>query len=81
MLSGNEIWIVILVVALIFGASRLPVLGRNLGQGIKEFRKGIGEARADKQRERDARDKDGNGGRPGPNPDGTAGTGIVDRRD
>jgi sec-independent protein translocase protein TatA len=45
MVSGNEWIIVVLVVALIFGATRLPLLGRNLGQGIKEFKKGISEAR------------------------------------
>ena len=39
--------IVILIVALLFGASRLPLLGRNLGQGIKEFKKGIADARRD----------------------------------
>jgi sec-independent protein translocase protein TatA len=36
--------IVILVLALLFGASRLPLLGRNFGQGIREFKKGIGES-------------------------------------
>jgi sec-independent protein translocase protein TatA len=35
--------IVILVLAVLFGASRLPSLGRNVGQGIREFRKGIAE--------------------------------------
>jgi len=35
--------IVILVLAILFGASRLPSLGRNVGQGIREFRKGIAE--------------------------------------
>ena len=45
MISGNEWIIVILVVVVIFGASRLPLLGRNLGQGIKEFRRGLGEAK------------------------------------
>jgi sec-independent protein translocase protein TatA len=36
--------IVILVLAILFGASRLPLLGRNVGQGIREFRKGLGES-------------------------------------
>jgi sec-independent protein translocase protein TatA len=49
MISGNEWIIVIIVVALIFGASRLPLLGRNLGQGIREFRKGVSEARSDRK--------------------------------
>jgi TatA/E family protein of Tat protein translocase len=35
--------IVILVLAILFGASRLSSLGRNLGQGIQEFRKGLTE--------------------------------------
>jgi sec-independent protein translocase protein TatA len=63
MISGNEWIIVILVVALIFGASRLPLLGRNLGQGIKEFKKGINDARGDK------RGKDRRTDPPGPGPD------------
>jgi sec-independent protein translocase protein TatA len=47
MISGMEwIWVVIAVLV-IFGASRLPLLGRNLGQGIKEFKKGIKEAGKD----------------------------------
>ena len=69
-MPGNEwIW-VILAVALIFGATRLPLLGRNLGQGIKEFRKGIGEAKGD---------KDANHGADGTEP-GTEGR-VTDRRD
>ncbi len=39
--------LVVLVVAILYGASRLPSLGRNLGQGIKEFRKGIADAARD----------------------------------
>ena len=39
--------IVILVLAILFGASRLPSLGRNVGQGIREFRKGIAEGAQD----------------------------------
>ena len=45
--SGSELWIVLAVVLLIFGASRLPLMGRNLGQGIKEFKKGIKEGGKD----------------------------------
>jgi sec-independent protein translocase protein TatA len=57
--SGSEWIIVILVVVVIFGASRLPLLGRNLGQGIKEFRKGVSEARKpdkDEQSSKDSKD-------------------------
>jgi sec-independent protein translocase protein TatA len=47
MISGPEwIWVV-LAVLVVFGASRLPLIGRNVGQGIKEFRKGVKEANRD----------------------------------
>jgi sec-independent protein translocase protein TatA len=39
--------IVILVLAILFGVSRLPSLGRDLGQGIREFRRGIAEGAQD----------------------------------
>ena len=39
--------IVILVLAILFGASRLPMLGRNFGQGIREFKKGIAQSTQD----------------------------------
>jgi TatA/E family protein of Tat protein translocase len=35
------------VLAILFGASRLPSLGRDLGQGIREFRRGIAEGAQD----------------------------------
>ena len=37
------IWVIV-VIAVLFGASRLPAMGRNVGLGIKEFKKGITEA-------------------------------------
>jgi sec-independent protein translocase protein TatA len=48
-MPGAEwIWVVIAIVVL-FGASRLPAMGRNVGLGIKEFKKGVTEAgRGDK---------------------------------
>lgn len=54
MFGGQEILIVIIVIALIFGASRLPLLGRNVGQGIKEFKKGIREVKDDKEQGKDS---------------------------
>jgi sec-independent protein translocase protein TatA len=43
-MPGPEwIW-VILVIVVLFGASRLPIMGRNVGLGIKEFKKGLAEA-------------------------------------
>jgi sec-independent protein translocase protein TatA len=39
----DKFLIVILVLAILFGASRLPSLARNLGEGIREFKKGIAD--------------------------------------
>ena len=49
-MPGPEwIWVIIAIVV-IFGASRLPAMGRNIGLGIKEFKKGVTEgSRDDKQ--------------------------------
>ena len=46
-MPGPEwIW-VILAIVVIFGASRLPAMGRNIGVGIKEFKKGVTEGSRD----------------------------------
>ena len=39
-------WMIVAVVlvALLYGASRLPRLGRNVGQGIVEFKKSVKDA-------------------------------------
>jgi len=42
-ISGSEIFIVILVVVLLFGANKIPELARGLGKGIKEFKKATDE--------------------------------------
>lgn len=40
--GGWELWIVLLIILILFG-SRLPGIARSLGQGIKEFKKGIND--------------------------------------
>jgi sec-independent protein translocase protein TatA len=46
-MPGPEwIWVIIAIVVL-FGASRLPAMGRNVGLGIKEFKKGVTEGSRD----------------------------------
>jgi sec-independent protein translocase protein TatA len=45
-----SIWhwmIVLLVVALLFGGSRLPKLGKELGEGIRSLKKGLAEPEPD----------------------------------
>ena len=40
-LRGQEWLIILLIAILIFGASRIPEIGKALGKGIKEFKKAI----------------------------------------
>ena len=36
-----ELLVILLIVIVIFGASKLPQLGKGLGEGIRNFRKGL----------------------------------------
>ena len=42
-----EIVVILLVVLLLFGAKRLPEIGRALGEGIREFKKSMKDASGD----------------------------------
>jgi len=37
--QGNELWIILLILLLILGPTKLPALARGLGQAIREFKK------------------------------------------
>jgi sec-independent protein translocase protein TatA len=39
-----ELLVILVIVIVIFGASRLPQLGRGLGEGIQNFRNGLRNA-------------------------------------
>lgn len=41
--GGPELFFVLLIVLLVFGASRLPKLARSMGQAGKEFKTGLRE--------------------------------------
>jgi sec-independent protein translocase protein TatA len=40
-LGMTEILLILFIVVLIFGTSRIPELGRGLGEGIKNFKKAV----------------------------------------
>jgi sec-independent protein translocase protein TatA len=40
-LGMPELLLILLLVVLIFGTSRIPELGKGLGEGIKNFKKGL----------------------------------------
>ena len=48
---GGELIVVLLIVLLIFGGTKVPQLARSLGQAQREFRKGSTEADADEKKD------------------------------
>ena len=47
-MNPENLIIILLIVLVLFGAKRLPGLGRGLGQGMREFKDGItGESKPD----------------------------------
>ena len=50
-LGTPELLVILLIVFLLFGASRLPQLAKALGQSKRAFRAGIDEAEAEAQRQ------------------------------
>ncbi len=51
MLGWTEILIGLLIILLLFGASRIPKLARGLGEGVSEFKKGL--KKGDEEMEQD----------------------------
>ena len=46
-LGYQELLIILVIVLILFGANRLPELARSLGSSVKEFKKGVNEAKAE----------------------------------
>ncbi|HVP68887.1 MAG TPA: twin-arginine translocase TatA/TatE family subunit [Anaeromyxobacteraceae bacterium] len=46
-LGFGELLVILVVLVLFFGASKLPQLGQGLGEGLKSFRRAFREARPD----------------------------------
>ena len=42
-LGPSELVVILLLVVLIFGATKIPQLGRGLGEGITNFKRGLRE--------------------------------------
>lgn len=38
-ISGQEIFIILLIVLLLFGANKIPEIAKGLGKGMREFKK------------------------------------------
>jgi len=50
-LGGSEWIIILLIVVIIFGASRLPQLGKGLGEGIRNFKSAVKSAKDEADKE------------------------------
>ena len=48
-IGPQELFWLFLIVLLIFGAKRIPEIGRSIGRGIQEFKKGIREVETELQ--------------------------------
>ncbi len=44
-IGAPELIIILVIVLLLFGATRLPLLARSLGQSSREFRRGLSEGK------------------------------------
>lgn len=40
-LGASELLIILVIVVLLFGASKIPELGKSLGSGLKNFKEGL----------------------------------------
>jgi sec-independent protein translocase protein TatA len=45
--GGGEIWLIVLIALVVFGAGKLPQIGGNLGKAIKNFKSGIKETKVE----------------------------------
>ncbi len=48
-LGFPELLVILVIVILVFGTSRIPELGRGMGEGIRNFKKALKEGEEDKK--------------------------------
>lgn len=46
-IGPTELLLILLIVIIIFGARKLPELGKSLGEGIKNFKKAVSSGKED----------------------------------
>jgi sec-independent protein translocase protein TatA len=62
-LRTPELLIILVIVVVLFGASRLPQLGKGLGEGIRSFKKSFS---GEDEKPTSSGDAQGSGDKPGP---------------
>jgi sec-independent protein translocase protein TatA len=50
-IGPTELLLILLIVIIIFGARKLPDLGKSLGEGIKNFKKAVSSGKEDSSQE------------------------------
>jgi sec-independent protein translocase protein TatA len=50
-IGGQELFLILLIILIFFGAKKLPDLARGLGQGIREFRKAARDVQDEVEKE------------------------------
>jgi len=50
-IGGSELFLILLVILVFFGAKKLPELAKGLGQGIREFRKAAQDGQEEVEKE------------------------------
>jgi sec-independent protein translocase protein TatA len=50
-IGGSELFLILLVILVFFGAKKLPELAKGLGQGIREFRKAAKDVQEEVEKE------------------------------
>jgi len=53
-IGGGELLLILLIALLVFGPSKLADMGKGLGEGLKNFKKGISHDDADKDGDKPA---------------------------
>jgi sec-independent protein translocase protein TatA len=56
-LGPGELILIVLLIVIIFGARKLPELGKSLGQGIKNFKKSITSEEKEEEEKKSLKDK------------------------
>jgi len=46
-IGPTELILILLIVVIIFGARKLPELGKSIGEGIKNFKKSVSEGKGE----------------------------------
>ena len=63
-LGAQELMLILLIALVLFGGSKIPDLGRSLGQAIREFKKGV-ESPEPGVEAKDATERGRESGKPG----------------